>query len=101
MHHSKYIFMRLLLSCMIVLAFTRCNDFKKGEGGMLYKIVEDKGGGKIREGDFTALTFTVRTEEGAVLYNSNDEDGRLAFKFRERPYFKGDLFSALGLLGEG
>ena len=101
---------QIIVVSIIVLAFTGCDRFKKGEGGMLYKkgdgamlykMVEDIDGGTIKEGDFTALTYTVKTEEGAVLYNSNDEDGRLAFKFRERPYFKGDFFTALGLLSEG
>ncbi|HVW62504.1 MAG TPA: FKBP-type peptidyl-prolyl cis-trans isomerase [Puia sp.] len=101
MQPFKKSFVRLFAAGIIILAFTRCNHFKKGEGDMFYKIVENKGGDTIEEGDFTALTYSVRTEEGAVWYDSNDEDGRLAFKFRERPYFKGDLFSALGLLSEG
>lgn len=101
MQLSKKNFVRLFVTGIIVLSFIRCNHFKKGEGDMFYKIVEDKGGGLIEEGDLTALTYTVKTEEGAGWYDSNDEDGRLAFKFREHPYFKGDLFSALGLLSEG
>lgn len=90
-----------MLLSITILAFIGCDKFKEGDGGMLYQIVEDKSGETIKEDDFTALTFNIKTEEGATLYNSNDEDGRLVYKFREKPYFKGDFFTALGLLSEG
>jgi FKBP-type peptidyl-prolyl cis-trans isomerase FkpA len=84
---------------LAILALIGCAKFK--EGDMPFKIMEDRSGETIKEGDFTALTFTVKTEEGTVLYNSRDEDGRLVFKFSEKPYFKGDFFTALGFLSEG
>jgi len=83
------------------MVFCGCNNFKTGDGGMLYKIIEDKSGETIKVGDFTALTFSIKTEEGTVLYNSYDEDSRPVFKFREPARFKGDFFTALGLLSEG
>ncbi|MES2375034.1 MAG: FKBP-type peptidyl-prolyl cis-trans isomerase [Bacteroidota bacterium] len=92
---------KIIRLSLAVLIFTGCNKLKKGEGSMLFKFVEDSSGETIKVGDFTALTFTVKTEEGTVVYNSKDEDGRLVFKFREKPYFKGDFFTALGFLSEG
>lgn len=83
------------------MAFYGCDNFKTGDGGMLYKIIEDKSGETIKVGDFTALTYSVKTEEGTTLYNSYDEDSRPVFKFREPARFKGDFFTALGLLSEG
>lgn len=83
------------------MAFWGCNKFKTGDGGMLYKIVEDKSAETIKVGDFTALAYAIKTEEGAVLYNSDDEDNRPVFKFREPARFKGDFFTALGVLSEG
>jgi len=92
---------KIILLSIAITAVIGCKQFRPADGGMSYKIIEDKSGRTIKEGDFTALSFSVKTEEGAVLYNSNDEDGRWAFKFREKPYFKGDFFTALGLLSEG
>lgn len=76
-------------------------EFKKGAGDMLYVIHEDQEGETIQEDDFVGLTYTEKTEEDSVINNSNDYDGRMALMFRERSYFPGDLFAALGMLSEG
>ena len=92
---------KIIISGMVLLMIAGCTGLKKGDGGMLYSIIEDKNGPAIREGDFTALTLVIKTETGTVLYNSRDNDERLSFQFREKPHSKGDFFAALGLLSEG
>jgi FKBP-type peptidyl-prolyl cis-trans isomerase FkpA len=77
-----------------------CTNHKgSDESGMVYHV--NKPGKTIERGDFTVLTYTERTEEGTVLYNSGDYDSRPVYKFRELSAFKGDFFSALGMLSEG
>ncbi len=78
-----------------------CNGgFKKGDGGMLYNIVNHKGGDLIKEGDFVSLNGVIKTEGDSVL-NSTYESGRPAYLLLPKPQFKGDLPSALALLSEG
>ncbi|HVU54715.1 MAG TPA: FKBP-type peptidyl-prolyl cis-trans isomerase [Puia sp.] len=74
--------------------------WSKGEGDLLYNMVEDKGGETIKEGEVVELSVTARTEEDSLVWSSADYD-RPALVKRERSLFKGDLFSALGLLSEG
>lgn len=83
------------------LGLASCNQFKKGEGDMLYKIYSDKSGETIKLGDFVAFKAIEKTEEGdSVLFSSYDYD-HSALLVREKSVFKGDLFAALGLLSEG
>ncbi|MHB1176903.1 MAG: FKBP-type peptidyl-prolyl cis-trans isomerase, partial [Daejeonella sp.] len=83
-----------------VTAFTGCNKFEKGEGDMMYKIHTDKGGEKIKEGDFIVFQAIEKTEGDSVLYSSYDYD-RPSLTVREKSLFAGDLSAAFGLLSEG
>ena len=83
------------------LGLAGCNQFKKGEGDMLYKVYSDKSGETIKLGDFVAFKAIEKTEEGdSVLFSSYDYDHSVLL-VREKSVFKGDLFAALGLLSEG
>lgn len=90
----------LVILGMAALAFAGCQQFKKGEGDMLYKIHEDKDGPTIKEGDFIALKAVQKTEGDSVIYSSYDFD-RPSFIPQQKPVFKGDLFTGLALLSEG
>ncbi|SIO36736.1 FKBP-type peptidyl-prolyl cis-trans isomerase [Chitinophaga niabensis] len=68
---------------------------------MLYKVLTDKGGQHIGIDDFVSFSYIEESEDGQVISRSEDFDDRPALMFRERSRFKGDLFAALGLLGEG
>jgi FKBP-type peptidyl-prolyl cis-trans isomerase len=48
-----------------------------------------------------SFSYIEESENGQVISRSEDLDDRPALMFRERSRFKGDLFAALGLLGEG
>ena len=37
------------------LGLAACNNYKKGEGDLQYKILKDEGKEKIKEGDFVKL----------------------------------------------
>lgn len=89
----------LLILC-IAIAFSSCKQFKQGEGDMFYKIHEDKDGPTVKEGDFIVFKFIQKTEGDSVLYNSSDYD-RPAMTLQQKPGFKGDMFTSLGMLSEG
>ncbi len=90
----------LIVLGIAALAFTSCKQFKQGEGDLHYIIHEDKDGTTIKEGDFLALKVTQKTEEDSVMYSSLDFD-RPAFLVQQKAAFKGDLYTALGMLSEG
>jgi FKBP-type peptidyl-prolyl cis-trans isomerase FkpA len=90
----------LLILLGIAIAFSSCKQFKQGEGDMFYKIHEDKDGPLIQDGDFIVFKFIQKTEEDSILYNSADYD-RPAMTVKQKAGFKGDMFTAIGMLSEG
>lgn len=74
--------------------------FKQGDGGMLYNIVNHKSSVNLKEGDFVSLNGVIKTEGDSVL-SSTYESGHPAFLLVQKPQFKGDLISALTLVGDG
>ncbi|MFD2284570.1 peptidylprolyl isomerase [Pedobacter petrophilus] len=85
------------------LGLSACNRFEKGEGDMTYKIYNSEGKPKIQEGDFVKLNGIqiIETKSGdSTLVNTYDNE-RPAFFPIGKSMFKGDLASALKLLGEG
>lgn len=90
----------LVILGVAALAFAGCQQFKKGEGEMLYKVHTDKDGPTIKEGDFIALKAIQKTEGDSVIYSSYETE-RPSFIPQQKPVFKGDLFTGLALLSEG
>jgi len=92
---------KLIILTVAAIGLAGCKGgFKQGDGGMLYNIVEHKGGALIKEGDFVSLNGVIKTEGDSVL-SSTYESGHPAFLLVQKPQFKGDLISALQLLSEG
>lgn len=85
---------------LAALGFAGCQQFKKGDGDLLYKIHTDKDGPAIKIGDFVAFKAIEKTEEDSVLYSSYDFD-RPSLIVEEKSLFKGDMYAALALLSEG
>ncbi len=90
----------LIILAVAVLALSACKQFKKGDGDMQYKLVEDKDGATIKEGDFVAFKLIEKTEEDSIVFNSYDVD-RPAYLIQNKAAFKGDIYTALGLMSEG
>lgn len=91
---------KITLICLFAISFAGCRDFRKGDGDMFYKIVDDKSGKTIPEDDFINITYTETTDDGKPVTGSYVLD-QPTLMFRERPRFQGDFFSALALLSEG
>lgn len=93
----------LIIILAAALGLSACNKFEKGEGDMTYKIYNSEGKPKIQEGDFVKLNGiqVIETKNGdSTLVNTYDNE-RPAFFPISKSMFKGDLASALKLLGEG
>jgi FKBP-type peptidyl-prolyl cis-trans isomerase FkpA len=90
----------IILLGVMMFGIASCNNFKKGEGDMLYEILIDKKGAAIKDGEVIELTATEKTEEGSEIWNSRLYDRTAVFK-KSKSVFKGDLFAALGMLSEG
>ncbi len=94
----------LIILTAATLGLAACNQFKKGEGDMTYKIYKNEGKPKIQEGDFVKLngiqTIATKANGDSVLVNTYDND-RAAYFPINKSVFKGDMVSALKLLGEG
>jgi FKBP-type peptidyl-prolyl cis-trans isomerase len=91
----KYI---LLAGFIFLLA--SCNGFKQGPADMRYLIHHDQAGKTIQYGDFLSLHFIHRTQDGVFL-SSSYETGHPVFFEQQKPFFRGDIFTGLGLLSEG
>lgn len=94
----------LVLLAAIVTYVVGCkneNNFKQGDNGTLYSIIEHKSDSPlIKAGDVISMNEIIKTEGDSVL-SSTYEAGRVSSFMVSRPQFKGDLTSSLYLLSEG
>jgi FKBP-type peptidyl-prolyl cis-trans isomerase FkpA len=90
---------KLMFFALATMGLASCNGFKKGDSGMLYKIITDKPGPSIKEGDFVSLNFIIKNDADSVLANSY-ESGH-SQQLVEKIQQKGDVFSGLSFLSEG
>jgi len=92
---------KLMILAVAAVGLAGCKGgFKQGDGGMQYNIVSHKSSANIKEGDFVSLNGVIKTEGDSVL-SSTYESGHPAFLLVQKPQFKGDLISALTLVGDG
>lgn len=86
---------------LATIGLASCNGgFKKGENGLLYNIYNDKGGPKIKQGDFINVDLVVKNEGDSVLFSSY-ESGHSQPLILPKSQFKGDVFDGIQLLSEG
>lgn len=90
----------LLFLSLVAFTFSACTRFKTGDGGLQYAIHTDEDSPAIKEGDFIVLSGVLKTQKDSILMNTYDA-GRPAFLSAMKPQFKGDLYTAFGLLSEG
>lgn len=85
---------------LAALSLAACQRFEEGEGGMQYKIVEDKGSEKLKEGDFVSFGAEIKTEEDSVVLNTA-EAGQPSYMQVQAPMYAGDLMTAFMKMGNG
>src|SRR6195952_1879799 len=91
----------LMFLAFAALGLVSCNGgFKKGNGGLLYDIHVDKGGQKIKVGDFISLNLIAKTDGDSVLM-STYEAGHPIITLLQKPQSSGDIFAGVELLAEG
>ena len=67
----------ILFAATIGLA--ACNNYKKAEGGLEYKIFNDAGNEKIKEGDIVKLNFLQKNERDSVFFSTYDIESPQVF----------------------
>jgi len=82
------------------LGLAACNNYKKGSGGLMYKIHKDGGNAKIQEGDIIELNFVQKNERDSVMFSTYDIEQPQVFPVGKKQY-SGDMNDVLYLFGEG
>ena len=82
------------------LGLAACNNYKKGPGGLMYKIHKDGGNEKIKEGDVIKVNFIQKNERDSVMFNTYDVGQGQIFPVGKMAY-AGDMNDVLFLFGEG
>jgi FKBP-type peptidyl-prolyl cis-trans isomerase FkpA len=91
----------LMFLAVAAIGLASCNSgLKKGEGGMLYSIHEDKDGPTVKEGDFVAVNLIAKNDADSVLINTYD-NGQPSPSLMPKPQYKGDIYSGIAMLSEG
>lgn len=89
-----------MLLAVAAISIAGCKNFKKGDAGTLYNIVEHKSGPTIKEGDVVSLEGIIKNDADSVMSSTYDAGHPASFMV-PKPQFKGDLMSALQMLSEG
>lgn len=85
---------------LAAIGLAGCNGgFTKGDGGLLYKIVDDKSGPNIKEGDFISFNYIVKSDADSVMQSSFEKGLPQAMAMPKVP--KGNIMSVFSLLSEG
>lgn len=91
-----------MVFAVAAIGLASCNGgFKKGDGGLLYNIVDDKTTPVIKGGDFLSANIITKTDGDSVLYSSYDAGKPVAFPMPVKLPYKGDVYSALLMMSEG
>ncbi len=90
-----------MLLAVAAIGLASCDSgLKKGDGGLLYSIHEDKDGAPVKEGDFISVNIIAKNDVDSVLLNSYDQ-GKPMPTLMPKSQFKGDIYSGIGMLSEG
>ncbi|MNK06370.1 putative FKBP-type peptidyl-prolyl cis-trans isomerase [compost metagenome] len=90
----------LVILFAATLGLAACNTEKKGPGGLLYKVHNDGGKEKIKEGDIVKLNFIQKNEKDSILGSTYDNEQAQVFPVGKKQY-AGDMQDVLTLFGEG
>ena len=95
----------LFLSAATLMVAASCQNFKKGDGGLEYKIVKDAGAEKAVAGDLLSVDMTIKSDRKDSLLTSTYEMG-LPQIINIAPdsipgMYAGDYNSMFKFLGEG
>jgi FKBP-type peptidyl-prolyl cis-trans isomerase FkpA len=90
----------LVFLTLATIGLASCNGgFKQAPGGLLYSIHIDKGGPKIKDGDFVSVNVVTKTDADSVLF-STYENGYPSYQVMRKGN-AGDVMNAFQYLAEG
>jgi len=62
----------LFVAAAVTLITSACQSFKKGEGGLEYKIIKDNGAEKAVAGDLLSVDMKIETDRDSLLNSTYD-----------------------------
>ena len=90
----------LVFLALATIGLASCNGgFKQAPGGLLYNIHIDKGGPKIKVGDFISVNVVAKTDADSVIF-STYEQGNRSDRILQKGA-PGDVMSVFTNLAEG
>ncbi|MEJ7692274.1 FKBP-type peptidyl-prolyl cis-trans isomerase [Daejeonella sp.] len=96
--------MKKIVTCflgLITLFFGACSEYQKGNGILLYKIVDGKNTPTIGKIAVVFLTYSEATDNGKVLSETGIFDPIPLEVYATTPQFEGDFQDAFQYLSEG
>ena len=85
---------------LATIGLASCNSgYKQAPGGMLYNIHADKGGQKIKVGDFISVNVVAKTDADSVVYSTYEQGARSNHIMQKGA--PGDVMSVFQYLAEG
>ncbi|HJP62819.1 MAG TPA: FKBP-type peptidyl-prolyl cis-trans isomerase [Mucilaginibacter sp.] len=91
----------LMFLVIAAVGLASCNGgFKQAPGGLLYNIHTNKGGAKIKAGDFISLNAVTKTDGDSVLF-STYEQGSPSNTVMQGKMNPGDVSNVFQYLAEG
>ncbi|MBP3942269.1 FKBP-type peptidyl-prolyl cis-trans isomerase [Sphingobacteriaceae bacterium WQ 2009] len=94
----------LFVAAAVALTTSACQNFKKGDGGLEYKIVDDKASEKAVAGDLLSVDMTIKTDRDSLLNSTYDLGLPQIVNIAPDSIpglYPGDYNSMFKLLGEG
>lgn len=93
--------LKMLALVGAIAGLASCNNVKKTENGLEYKIHSSINDGKaIALGDYVTVKMIYKTEKDSILFDSYKEKQPLRFMIT-KPLFNGELMEGFVLLHEG
>jgi FKBP-type peptidyl-prolyl cis-trans isomerase FkpA len=90
----------LVFLALATIGLASCNGgFKQAPGGLLYNIHIDKGGPKIKVGDFISVNVVAKTDADSVIFSTYEQGNRSDRVLQKGA--PGDVMSVFTNLAEG
>lgn len=90
----------LLFAFATIILLQACNEFKKNENGLRYKIIVDSAGKPGEIGGFIMVNFEIKNSKDSVLQSTFKSGEAVPMEIQKAP-FKGGLEEGFTLLSQG
>jgi FKBP-type peptidyl-prolyl cis-trans isomerase FkpA len=90
----------IIVACSSAFIFPSCNEYKKNENGLRYKIIKDSAGKPGELGGFMLLNYEIRNSKDSLFQSTYKSGGPMPMEI-QKATFKGGLEEGFTLLSQG